>query len=443
MRSGNGFLCWYTAIVIAVGLAARIVLGVLFTYPDDVQSWALTIANIEAGGGLYDLGGYNYAPIWGYLLAVIDLIGEPFGVSDLGQRLVETLVVENGETVATTIVPSVALAMMVKAALFVCDLAVSYLVWRIVMDRTDDRNKANLAFALSFLCTFVITASSCQGMFDTIGTLFTVLAVMLFMRDRCFLGGMCFASAVLLKMFPGFLVFVLIAYILVKHRYDGTGVRRVLEAAAGALILAAIVFVPQVFEGTLDESLSFLTSRASDMGGAFGDILSIATMVLYAVILVASVYLGHRMYMSHMDDLDGHLLSLVMLCIAVVFLFPANAQYLVLLAPFLVIQYVTEDARYKLPLTLLMIGVPVFAMSSGAVNLMSLGGFTDIIGIDTVVSMVEWFDTELFWIVTPMVILKAFWVLEYAGIIAAIWIRREISHERNEAWHAKTSATDL
>ncbi|MDO5861906.1 MAG: hypothetical protein Q4Q58_03840 [Thermoplasmata archaeon] len=440
MRSGNGFLCLYTAIVIIVGLAARIVLGVLFTYPDDVQSWALTIANIEAGGGLYDLGGYNYAPIWGYLLAVIDLIGEPFGVSDFGARLVEVLVVENGDSVAVTIVPSVALAMMVKAGLFISDLAVSYLVWRIVDERTEGRRKADLAFALSFLCTFVITASSCQGMFDTVGTLFTLLAVMLIMKDRCFLGGMCFSAAVLLKVFPGFLVFILAAYILLKHRYDGTGARRVLEAVLGGGVLTAIVFVPQVFEGTLYESISFIVSRTSTMGGDYGALLSIATVVLYAVISIASIYLGHRMYMSQRGDLDGHMLSLVMLCIAVVFLFPANAQYLVLLAPFLVIQYVTEDERYRLPLILLMVGVPVFAMSSGAVNMMSLGGFTDLIGIDTVVSMVEWFDTELFWVVTPMTVLKAFWILEYAGIIATIVIRRRISVERNGALRQGISA---
>ena len=165
----RGFLCRDILIILAVGLVVRYVVGVFLTYSDDVQSWALTIANFEAGGGLYGLAGYNYAPPWGYILGFVSVIGEFFGVDMFGSRLTDALPAEQySDWVAESLVPSLEFALMVKTVFFVSDILVGYLVYRIIMDRCDDQRKAVIGFGLWFLCPFVITAGAAQGMFDTI-----------------------------------------------------------------------------------------------------------------------------------------------------------------------------------------------------------------------------------------------------------------------------------
>ena len=52
----RGFLCRDILIILAVGLVVRYVVGVFLTYSDDVQSWALTIANFEK-----PVNDFNYA----------------------------------------------------------------------------------------------------------------------------------------------------------------------------------------------------------------------------------------------------------------------------------------------------------------------------------------------------------------------------------------------
>ena len=433
--SGAGFLCWFTVLVIVAGLAVRIAVGALLTFSDDVQSWALTISNIEAGGGLYGLAGYNYTPVWGYILAFIDLVLEPFGVSDFGERVLEVLAVEDGDAVAYTIVPTVAFALMVKVALYVCDLALAYLTWRLVMDRTGDRRKSNWAFALVFLCTVTIVSSGVIGMFDNIGATLTLLAVMLVMKDRCALGGMCFAAAALLKIFPAFLFFVLVGYVLRRHREDGTGPRRVAAAAVGALAVVAVVLLPSALEGDLGSVFTMFTSRAGSMGGDYGEVISVLTIAAYAGILVVSAYFGRCVHRSDYEDLDGHFLTMCALTLAVLFMFPSNPQYLVLLVPFLVVQMQTEDARYRVPYALISVGAPLMAVNRGGVYLFSLGAFTGLIDIGTVTSFTEWCNTAVLGGLTPMDLMTGFWFVEFAGIVLILLTRRRIMKESG-TWRA-------
>ena len=129
MFSSPRFFCKEILAIMAVGLVARYAVGILLTYPDDVESWALVISNFESGNGLYDLAGYNYTPPWGYLLAPIAMIGEFLGVADFGERVPELLPAEQYTlAIPDSIVPTGPIAVMEKTALFICDLILGYLV---------------------------------------------------------------------------------------------------------------------------------------------------------------------------------------------------------------------------------------------------------------------------------------------------------------------------
>lgn len=419
----RGFLCRDILMILAVGLIVRYVVGVFLTYSDDVQSWALTIANFEAGGGLYGLAGYNYAPPWGYILGFVSVIGEFFGVDMFGSRLTDALPAEQySDWVAESLVPSLEFALMVKTVFFVSDILVGYLVYRIIMDRCDDQRKAVIGFGLWFLCPFVITAGAAQGMFDTISVLLTLLCVYMVMRDRCFLAGMLMGTAVFLKLFPAFLVFVLIGYILLRHRSDGSWKMMLIRAAAGVLVMTAIIFTPQVADGTLSESFSFLTSRTENMGSGLGPLVGYLTIAAYLAILIVSMLLGNSVRTSKTSDPDRVLLVMLLVNVAVVFLYPSSAQYMVLLVPFLTFQILMTSRRYMGPMVLMMVGVTMFALSRNAVNLLTVAGFTDLVSMDTVLAAIEWFQQPILLSFSATDILHIGGVMEYIGILWTLYV---------------------
>ena len=190
-----------------------------------------------------------------------------------------------------------------------------------------------------------------------------------------------------------------------------------MKAVIGATISFAIIIMPQVMEGTLENCFSFLLSRTDTMGGSFGKVISVATIVLYIAIVAVSILIGRWMYKSDTDDRNGLLLSLLMVNITIIFLFPANAQYLVLLVPFLIIQFVTVSARYKVPMTILMISTAIFAMSSGPLNLVSFAEFTGLLDVNSVVSGVQWYIEPLIGPVSLETIVTCAGVIEYISLV--------------------------
>ena len=414
----RGFLCRDILIILAVGLVVRYVVGVFLTYSDDVQSWALTIANFEAGGGLYGLAGYNYAPPWGYILGFVSVIGEFFGVDMFGSRLTDALPAEQySDWVAESLVPSLEFALMVKTVFFVSDILVGYLVYRIIMDRCDDQRKAVIGFGLWFLCPFVITAGAAQGMFDTISVLLTLLCVYMVMRDRCFLAGMLMGTAVFLKLFPAFLVFVLIGYILLRHRGDGSWKMMLIRAAAGVLVMTAIIFAPQVADGTLSESFSFLTSRTENMGSGLGPLVGYLTIAAYLSILIVSMLLGNSVRTSKTSDPDRVLLVMLLVNVAVVFLYPSSAQYMVLLVPFLAYWVAAECRRCMLSWKILAVGSMVYMFASNSLTMMSLAAWTGFVDVSSVLGFYEMYSSG--WgLLTPMNVQFAIGgVLQCVGVL--------------------------
>lgn len=427
----GGFLCRAVIMIIAVGIVLRVVVGTLCTGAFDVQSWALIISNFESGNGLYDLTGYYYAPPWGYILGAFSEVAEHLGLGFFGERVTAALPIEQYNWYFSANLPSVSFALSVKLMFFICDIAVGYLIYWIIMDRCGDQRKAVAGFGLWFLCPFVITVCASAGMFDTFSVLMTLLCIVFLMRDRCLLAGMMISVAALMKLFPAFLVFVFIAYILVKHRGDGRGPRLVLEAAVGAAVMAAVMLLPQILQGDLSECFSFLTNRVNAVeGSGYTDFTGMAVVVAYVLIGLFSIAAGYLMWRARPEDADRALLSASLIVTIVMFLYPSTPQYLVLLAPFVILQLALGERRYRNPMILFAFGTTLFSMAGNATLLLSFGEYAGITDVGAVMGWAGWFQQPGLFGLSPMSFLYYLGgVLQYAGTLyilhAYIMCRRD------------------
>jgi uncharacterized membrane protein len=393
--------------IVILGMALRLILGVFLTYNFDVSHWAQIVENIRSGNGLYELDGYYYTPPWGYMLAFFSAIGDMLGVGDLGTRFLEALAVEDyhGWHISAT-VTSISFNLLEKVPIFLADLGVAYVIRSLVIDRTGDAAKGTKAFALWFLCPLTIIVGANLGMFDGICALLILLCIMFLRRDRCFFAGVLFSAAVLLKFFPAFFLFVLVAYVLVRHRGDGKGARKVLEAIAGATLMLLVIMLPNIIEGNVTDTIAFLTNRAgSGLGAGFGVLEAYGTMAAYLGFLVISALLGYRFWkVGEGSNLDDRFMLFMFFNALLIFLYPSTPQYILVLLPFLIYHMVVRDTGFKLQYAVLTFGSTMFALSSNAMLFLSAAA-AGLVSIDWVMPLADAFQQSLFLGITGMDIL--------------------------------------
>ena len=430
-------------IITIIGLIIRLVIGIFLNYGYDVYHWGTIIQNYESGNGLYGLDGYYYTPGWGYILGVISSFQNLLGVDVIGERILEYLPIENyTEWFLSANATTIAFNITLKLAIFICDIVVGYLIYWIIMDITHDKKKGTIAYALWFLCPFVITIAAVEGMFDTFSTLMTLLCIIFLMKDRYFLAGMMFCMAMLTKFFPGILIFVLIAYVLLKHKDNiREGLRCIIYAAMGVVITGIVMFFPQIMENDIMVCFSFLTSRASTgLGGELGAIGGTGTIIAYLAIIIISIIIAIHVYKSPKENADKTLLSMIMINIAVIFLYPSTPQYMVLIVPFLAMYIVMYDKQFIKPWIVLAIGTTLFSLSGNFTDLMSIGAFTNILSTQTVMDLSNWFQEPIFGLSKMGWIYYSGAILQYAGTVLILWTY--FKDKIYEYYHKSSKITD-
>ena len=386
-------------LIIVAGIVIRLVLmSASMVY--DLDYWAVVIRNIESGEGLYDAEGYYYTPVWGYILGFIAACQSMLlELGEVAVRVLEAFPVEIiPETYYTATAPSIAFIYSVKIPLMIFDLILAYLVMVLAKDYTGDSKKAVLAFAFTFLFPVLMLSSGVIGMPDTIAAVFTILTIVLLRKDMPFLAGASFSLAVLTKFFPVFMIFVFVAYLIAKNRGNPRrGVSQVSMAVAGALLATLIVFAPQIIEGNIEQCFQFIFDRTSTVTGGtmFDSIVSILRIVAYAVVLVLSIYLAMRVVRCKPEALDKSLMKTCLIIAALCLVYPPTTQYMVLIVPFLAFWLTCGDSRYLLSWKIMAIGSIVYVFASNALTIMPLAVWTDLISIDTVVAVFDWFNTTL------------------------------------------------
>lgn len=433
--------------VIMTGLMIRLILMPLLTYAYDISFWATTIQNIMSGDGLYDMPGYYYSPVWGYILGAVGFIGNVLlGITSMGGFFEELLpgieLFENCYT-STAIVTTIEFNILIKVPLILSDVLVAWMLYSLVKEKTGDERKAATGAALWFLCPIVIYMSSIHATFDTFSVLFTLLSVMLLRKEHYLLAGMSIATATFTKLFPAYLIVVLVAYTLARHRGDRNAIgKNIMKMAAGALIITLLIYAPMLLDGTFAESFFFITAR---VGGAsvpteseqdlFALLSSggmrIVTIVQF-VILPGICYLAYRMYTGGKgkteEELDDRLLLLALVTTTFSLAWVPSPQYLLIIIPFLAYHIVAKDRRLIVPWAVISVGAVLFAFSTSNFSLLlSLGAYTDIIELGTVISLMESMHVPVFGMPFQQLLFIITGIIEGVGIwmiFLYIYLRR-------------------
>lgn len=145
-HTGSGFLSRTVILVLAIGLAIRLLLAPLLTYPFDIEHWAVVIQNINSGNGLYNLSGYFYTPVWGYILGFESFVINAFGgIPVMGERVTDLFPIEAlGFRFYTATTTTIVFNVVMKIPFLIADVVVGYLLWQLVMEKTGDSKKSNL-----------------------------------------------------------------------------------------------------------------------------------------------------------------------------------------------------------------------------------------------------------------------------------------------------------
>ena len=420
---GVPFICRTVLIVLLIGIVIRLVIGFLMTHVYDMQHWGVVMQNINSGNGLYEITGFFYTPVWGYLMGVAALFQDLIGIGLVGERVTELFVMEDIAWYYTATVTTPAFNMAIKLMFLISDLIVGYLIFWMIRDFTNDRRKAIMGFTLWFLCPFVIISGSVIGMFDTISVMMLLLSVIMLRKGRYAESGVMLCLATLLKFFPGFLVFVFLAYIISKHREEGNR-KQVTSFIIGITVTALIVFIPQLLDGTFADCFLFITSRLDSGTGAeaLGAISGYAALIIYILALAVSIYCAMLINKNEKEDLDMKLMDASLIIVTVLFLFPPLPQYVLLLLPFLLFA-MAFDKRYLTPCILLFIGTTISAIAGGPTDLVSIAVFTDLIPLDPLLGIIEGYTAPVFG-GSPLILVGYFGsAIQYAGILFVLWIR--------------------
>lgn len=378
--------------MLALALLVRLVLMPLLTYDYDIYHWGLIIENIQSGNGLYDTAGYYYTPVWGYILGSMSAFMDAFLSLDVfGVRFTELIPVENLVCkfhIATT--TTIWFNIFIKSFLVIVDFAVAALLYKLAEERTADRGKALTASALWLFSLPVIYMSAVQAQFDSISAFLLLLTVYLIYKDRTFLGGMVFSISVLLKFFPAFCIIVFIGYVFVKHRDDGLAFRKISLAVIGAGLMAAVLTMPQILDGTWQDALSFVTGRMDRnteipemLWSYFGMFVMVAGMLLC----------GWLMFRTK-EDIDKRFFELTMVALVLATLTALTPQYFMVFLPLLCL-YIADGGRRLLRCwAVITFGAFFAAITINNMSLLlSLSEFTGLVSPDWVVSAMQWMES--------------------------------------------------
>jgi Predicted integral membrane protein len=404
-------------LIILVGLTVRLVLMPLLTYEYDIYHWGVIVANINSGNNLYDLTGYFYTPVWGYMMGAITAFSDLFlNVDVMGVRFTNMLPIEDLEYrfhIAT--ISTISFNLMMKAPFVLCDIIVGYILYKLILKFTEDKRKAVYGFALWFLCPIVIYMSSVQAMFDTISALLLLVTVLLLYKDKCFLAGALFSTVFLLKFFPAFCIFVFIGYIWVKHRDDGLAKRKVAEAALGAVIMTVILFLPQVLNGQMEDTLSFIVGRVSADTNIRDTIMTTAGI---AIALFGMLYFGYKMFKTPKEGADRALFTNTLMALVCAMFMSFGPQYVIVMIPLLIIHIFTTDINYRKCWILISVSTFAVALTYNNFSLLcSIAEYTSLVDTEWILSAMRTLEGVMFNVTYREIIIFIFNVIECIGLL--------------------------
>lgn len=355
-----------------LGILIRIILSPYTSHLNDEEVWYITAVNMLSGqGSPYGTWYFSYPPVWAYIylpfVSISSLFSNPY--------LFYIRINLNG-----TVVPVMSLLFnfVVKLPIIMGDIFVGLIIYRFVSIFKDEQ-AARKAFIFWFLNPFVIFTGAMVAQFDVLPALTSLLALVFFMERKYFLAGISLALGIMAKIYP---VYFIPLYITFFFKSDSSkkiewkkSIFRLMPFLAGILLTGIVLLLPILafnsfpyfFEGVFRRgeyitsiggltpwNLIFLFEGGFEWINDYGRAQIIYT-VLYILqmsgIALVSFHFGFRSGQEQRlrSFLRGHvcILTLIFLTILTV-----NPQYLIWVAPFLILSYGLYG-NYKIRLLLL------------------------------------------------------------------------------------------
>ena len=359
-------------LIAILSLVIHLIIASLVNNACDDRYWLIIMQNTETGNGSYGLDGNYYTPIWSYLLSAYSMFLK-FTCSMTGWSAMFPSVSW------VPLQPTPWMNILIKLPLIIGNLIVGYLIFKLVQKHTGNDNKAIVAMCLWCFCPIVVYMAAVQGQFDMLSVLFMLVCIFLLYDDRAFLAGIMFSASVFLKVFPVLCLLIFIAYLYAKHRNDGLILKKILTAAAGAILMTVILFIPIIINGELPIAFGFLLDRAGN-SSAFNSVFKIALVLgAIAVMVIYSLKISKKK-----EDLDLTLLLYSGIMMTAANMISAGFQYIPSVIVFVIIfLYLSEDRHgYKniyVLMTLSALLEGVFYMGTyGLVMISEFYGWVDI-----------------------------------------------------------------
>ncbi len=360
-------------VVIAVGLAIRLIMAPFFAHPFDVYAWYVNAESFLSGA----------RPLWSFLVpysysfflfvfpaAVAFNFVSPYTGSYTIPMSSLNPALNPGLQWNITVVPGPLFDLLVKLPLVASDVLITLLLYRMVRKHLGDERLAVSIAALWFLNPLTIWVSSGWGTFDTLPALFTVLALYFVLEQKFAFSGISLAGAIAMKYYA---VALIIPLMILSWREKGA---RGLAGSSAGLLGAGLLLFASLFGETASAFVS-LAGGASPQELHYSGISIWTAVTLFypafnqtilSSLLVVIMMLATYYWMARMRGLEGSLdiyalfFALPLLALLLLFRFTGE-NYFVWLLPFASIIAV-KDTRLRA----LYWGVSLVALLSSVVD---------------------------------------------------------------------------
>ena len=329
-----------------IGILIRLIMAPLLTRTYDVASWGELIENIRAGEGLYDVKGYYYTPLWGYFLNVMAIITSIIPGMD---TLATTADVSFSEFFphADTRIPTLDFAVFIKIPLIAFDVAVAYVLYRLVLKLTDDRKKSVSIFAAWMIFLPAAMVSSVAGMFDNLTVLLLLLSILCILYDRPLAAGTLLGLGTMLKIYPGLAFVPIVCYILGVTEEESEKLKKCVKFCASTIITATVIVLPPILKGQTSQVFYLFTSRLKGNGTSSTVTTEGIVLLCGMLILVVASFAIYRFLQHHYDNPEKSLLGSITLIIGLAVGITFSIQYIVEVLPLILLMLIVFEIGSK------------------------------------------------------------------------------------------------
>ena len=225
----------------------------------DSAHWMFTVDSIESGNGVYELNGFYYPPLYGYILSFLAMVADILAIPMIAVFPTDTSVPAG---MGSYMYYNPAFPILYKCVDALASIAIAVLLFDLVKDYTGNERTAYRMSLIWLICPIVIHMTAIQGQFDVLAIMTGLMCLSALRKENYFLAGALFAISVLLKVFMGPCIVAFVIYIWAKKGKNLGSMRYVAYAAIGALIVTVITYIPLFADGTWQYSITFFSDRA-------------------------------------------------------------------------------------------------------------------------------------------------------------------------------------